>query len=200
MPIQKSSFLVDSHVGRTYEVRNGIVGWKELLKNRPQESCVHTHTQTHRVIVYIWSPTNSMTTCRPTSVLLLIYDWCYLARHWSHWGQSWSNLGHHWSHLAYHWSHLAYHWSHLTYHWSHLGHHWNHLGHNLVTYYWCHSSLGSSIQLNSSSLVESFKTFVDRLILAVSHSSFPSSLSSLLLSYSGSIMQSFKSIVESLKS
>ena len=29
---------------------------------------------THRVIVYICSPTNSMTTCRPASVLILIYD------------------------------------------------------------------------------------------------------------------------------
>ena len=27
VPIQESSFLVDSHVGRTYYVRDGIVGW-----------------------------------------------------------------------------------------------------------------------------------------------------------------------------
>ena len=32
-----------------------------------------THTHTHRVIVYICFPTNSMTICRPASVLLLIY-------------------------------------------------------------------------------------------------------------------------------
>ena len=32
------------------------------------------HTHKHRVIVYICSPVNSMTTRRPVSVLLLIYD------------------------------------------------------------------------------------------------------------------------------
>ena len=36
-------------------------------------SWIGTHTHTHSVIVYICSPTNSMTTCRPSSVLLLIY-------------------------------------------------------------------------------------------------------------------------------
>ena len=73
-PDQESSSLVDSYLGRTYKVRDGNVGWKELLNNRPQESCVHKHTHTQRVIVYICSPTNSMTTCRPASVLLLIFD------------------------------------------------------------------------------------------------------------------------------
>ena len=35
---------------------------------------MHAHTYTHRVIVvYICLPTSSMT-CRPASVLLLIYD------------------------------------------------------------------------------------------------------------------------------
>ena len=31
VPIQESSSIVDSYVGRTYFVRDGIVGWKELL-------------------------------------------------------------------------------------------------------------------------------------------------------------------------
>ena len=53
-------------LSRTYLAREGIVGWKELLKNWTQESCVHKHihTHTHRVIVHICLPTNSMTTCR----------------------------------------------------------------------------------------------------------------------------------------
>ena len=33
----------------------------------------YAHTHTHGVIVYICSPTNSMTTCRPA--LILIYDY-----------------------------------------------------------------------------------------------------------------------------
>ena len=37
------------------------------------DSWIGTHTHTHRVIVYICLPTNSMTTCRPASVLLFIY-------------------------------------------------------------------------------------------------------------------------------
>ena len=45
--IQESSSLEDSYLSRTYQVRDGIVGWKELLKNRTQESCVHKHTYTH---------------------------------------------------------------------------------------------------------------------------------------------------------
>ena len=72
--IQESSSLVDSYLSRTYSVRDGIVGWKELLKNRTQESCVHKYTHTHRVIVYTCLQNNSMTTCRPASVLILIYD------------------------------------------------------------------------------------------------------------------------------
>ena len=35
------------------------------------ESCVHKHTHTHSVYIYL--PTNSMTTCRLASVLILIY-------------------------------------------------------------------------------------------------------------------------------
>ena len=35
---------------------------------------INTHTETHRVIVYIFSPT-VMTTCRPASALLLIYGY-----------------------------------------------------------------------------------------------------------------------------
>ena len=55
VPIQESSFLVDSYLGRTYFVRDGMVGWKELLKNRFQESCVHkhTHTQTGLLCIYV---------------------------------------------------------------------------------------------------------------------------------------------------
>ena len=40
---------------------------------RELDSWIGTHTHTHRVIVYICLLTNSMTTCRPASVLLLIY-------------------------------------------------------------------------------------------------------------------------------
>ena len=40
---------------------------------RELDSWIGTHTHIHRVIVYICSPTNSMTTWRPASVLLLIY-------------------------------------------------------------------------------------------------------------------------------
>ena len=39
---------------------------------RELDSWIGTHT--HRVIVYLGSPTNSMTTYRPASVLLLICD------------------------------------------------------------------------------------------------------------------------------
>ena len=41
----------------------------------PAFAYINTHT--HRVIVYACSPTNSMTTCRPASVLLLIHDASY---------------------------------------------------------------------------------------------------------------------------
>ena len=53
VPIQEPSSLVDSHVGRTYLVRHGIVRWKELLKKRPQESCVHTHIHTGLLGIYV---------------------------------------------------------------------------------------------------------------------------------------------------
>ena len=43
---------------------------------------MHTNTHTHRVIVYTCLPLNSMTTCRPAFLLILIFDliilltWC----------------------------------------------------------------------------------------------------------------------------
>ena len=43
-----------------------------LLKNLPQESCVHNHTYTGLLCIHICSPTSSMKTCRLASVLLLI--------------------------------------------------------------------------------------------------------------------------------
>ena len=50
------------------------------MSTRELDSWIGTHTQTHRVIVYICSPTNSMTTCRPASVLFLIYGYNYIAQ------------------------------------------------------------------------------------------------------------------------
>ena len=67
VPMQESSSLVDSHLGRTY-------CRVERTTKEPASRVLRTHTpHSHRVIVYICSPTNSMTTCRPASVLLLIY-------------------------------------------------------------------------------------------------------------------------------
>ena len=45
------------------------IWWENAIK-----SLAYTHTHTHRVIVYICYPTNSMTTCKPASVLLFIYE------------------------------------------------------------------------------------------------------------------------------
>ena len=44
-----------------------------LIQCRELDARIGTHTHTHRVIVYICFPINSMTTCRPVSVLLFIY-------------------------------------------------------------------------------------------------------------------------------
>ena len=58
------------------------------LKNRTQESCVHS-THTLRVIVYIFLQHSLMTTCRPASVLILIYVSWYI---WPKVAIFWKNL------------------------------------------------------------------------------------------------------------
>ena len=70
--IQEFSSLVDSYLSCTYQIRNGIFEWKELLKNWTQESCIHKHTHTGLLCLYVYQH-SLMTTCRPESVLILIY-------------------------------------------------------------------------------------------------------------------------------
>ena len=47
----------------------------ERTTKEPARSLAYINTHTFRVIVYICVPTNSMTTCSPASVLLLIYGY-----------------------------------------------------------------------------------------------------------------------------
>ena len=68
MHIQESSSLVDSYLSRTYLVRDGIVTWKELLKNQPQE-----HTS-RLLCIYVYQH-SLLTKYRPASVLILIYGY-----------------------------------------------------------------------------------------------------------------------------